>query len=227
MQKLWQQLVRFGFRLLYQEMAWSYDAVSWIVSLGQWRRWQLAALDFLPPATTAPRVLELGHGPGHMLLALAERGYWPVGLDLSPQMGRMARQRTNGRLPLLRARVTAVPLADQAVNAVLATFPTDYIADPQTLAEVKRVLAVNGRFIILPYAQLTGRGPIHRLIELAFRLTGQKQGFSESYSAASEVLALGPLGQALVAAGFVVRPHLVRLPGSVALVVVAGLEMAD
>jgi ubiquinone/menaquinone biosynthesis C-methylase UbiE len=235
MKQAWQQLVRFGFRLLYREMAWSYDAVSWLVSLGQWRRWQAAALDFLPPPADAPVVLEHGHGPGHMLLALAERGYRPIGLDLSAQMGRMARQRVNGRIPLLRATVTAVPLADNAINAVLATFPTDYIIHPQTIAEVKRILAENGRFVILPQAQLTGRGPIHWLIELAFRVTGQRQVVGEPNSVTaepksaiggavaegSEQADLGPLGRALVAGGFVVRQYLVRLPGSVALVVVA------
>jgi hypothetical protein len=103
--------------------------------------------------------------------------------------------------------------------------------DPQTIVEVKRVLAENGRFVILPLAQLTGRGPIHRLIELAFRITGQRQGFSEQYSVASEQWQvaseqqrLGLLGQALVAGGFVVRQHLVELPGSVALVIVARLN---
>lgn len=227
MKQAWQKLVRFGFRLLYQEMAWSYDVVSWLVSLGQWRCWQLAALDFLPPPATAPRVLELGHGPGHMLLTLAERGYRPLGLDLSPQMGRIARQRVNGRIPLLRASVTAVPLADQSVDAVLSTFPTDYIIDPHTLAEVKRVLGENGRLVILPQAQLTGRGPIQRLIELAFHLTGQRQGVSQPYVAGNEVAALGLLGPALVAAGFLVKFHVVRLSGSVVLVVVAWLRTAD
>jgi ubiquinone/menaquinone biosynthesis C-methylase UbiE len=228
MQKVWQRLVRFGFRLLYQEMAWSYDAVSWAVSLGQWRQWQESALAFLPPPATAPRILEIGHGPGHMLLALVERGYYPLGLDLSIQMGQMARRRTNGRIPLLRAGVTAIPLANDSIHAVLATFPTDYIVDPQTIAEVKRVLRENGRYIILPQAQLTGRGPIHRLIELAFRITGQRQLFSEQYSGESEELevksedqALGLLGQALVAGGFVVTQNVVTLPGSMALVIVA------
>jgi ubiquinone/menaquinone biosynthesis C-methylase UbiE len=217
-------LVRFGFRLLYREMAWSYDAVSWVVSLGQWRRWQEAALDFLPPSIEAPRVLEMGHGPGHMLLALVKRGYRPIGLDLSAQMGRMAWRRVNGRIPLIRASVTAVPLVSQSVDAILATFPTDYIIDPQTIAEVKRVLVENGRFVILPLAQLTDRGPVHRLIELAFRVTGQRPAAGEQYSMESEEQNLGLLGQALVAGGFVVRQHLVDLPGSVALVIVAERE---
>ncbi|MFO7536489.1 MAG: class I SAM-dependent methyltransferase [Chloroflexota bacterium] len=235
MQQMWQQLIRFGFRLLYQEMAWSYDAVSWVVSLGQWRRWQEAALAYLPPPATAPRVLEIGHGPGHMLAALADRGYQPLGLDLSEQMGRMARQRTNGRIPLLRARVGAIPLANGSVEAVLSTFPTDYIVAPQTITEIKRVLAENGRFVILPQAHLTGHSPIHRLIELAFRLTGQRPVAGKRYSVSgeqdsvsskklkveSEMCGGGLLVDALTTSGFVVRQHVVKLSGSVALVIVA------
>ncbi|MCB9446672.1 MAG: class I SAM-dependent methyltransferase, partial [Ardenticatenaceae bacterium] len=44
---LWKKLIRFGFRLLYNELAWTYDAVSWLVSLGDWRSWQQAALPFV------------------------------------------------------------------------------------------------------------------------------------------------------------------------------------
>ncbi len=43
MQKLWVGLIKFGFRLLYQEMAWTYDWVSWLVSLGEWRRWDFGS----------------------------------------------------------------------------------------------------------------------------------------------------------------------------------------
>ena len=76
--KLWFTLVGFGFRLLYNEFAWTYDGVSWLVSLGDWRRWQVAALPFI----VGRDVLEIGHGPGHMLLALQNAGFAVVGLDL-------------------------------------------------------------------------------------------------------------------------------------------------
>lgn len=220
MQKQWQQFVRFGFRLLYQEMAWSYDAVSWLVSLGQWRQWQQQTLHFLPPATTAPLVLEIGHGPGHLLVDLAAREYRPIGLDLSTQMGRMARQRTNGRFPLLQASVMAIPLQDGVVDVVLSTFPTDYIINPSTLCEVKRVLRPNGRLIIVPQAKLTGRTPIHRLIELAFRLTGQRTLATDQQVAVDEAT-WGPLHQALTAVGFSLTQHIITLPGSIALVIIA------
>ncbi|MBM4425321.1 MAG: hypothetical protein FJ030_18410, partial [Chloroflexi bacterium] len=33
-------LLRLAFRLLYNEFAFTYDLVSWAVSVGQWRQWQ-------------------------------------------------------------------------------------------------------------------------------------------------------------------------------------------
>ena len=44
---LWKRLVSFGFRLLYHELAWSYDLVAWLVSCGQWQNWGRAALPYL------------------------------------------------------------------------------------------------------------------------------------------------------------------------------------
>jgi ubiquinone/menaquinone biosynthesis C-methylase UbiE len=59
--------VKLGFHLLYHQFAFTYDAVAWFVSLGQWQAWGQAALK----RVRGPRVLEIGHGPGHLLIALA------------------------------------------------------------------------------------------------------------------------------------------------------------
>ncbi len=170
--KLWRSLLQFSFRLLYYELAWTYDVVSWLVSLGEWRKWQQAALPFV----VGERVLELGHGPGHLLGDLAAAGFMATGLDLSPYMGRMAaknlrKARVSGKLT--RGEVQALPFADGSFTTVLATFPTDYILDPQTLGNVWRVLAENGRFIVVPEGHLRGRGIIHKFIAFLFWITGQ------------------------------------------------------
>ncbi len=130
---IWARLVRFGFHLLYNQLAWTYDLVSWLVSFGEWRDWQRAAL----PYVKGPDVLEIAHGPGHMLLALHEAGYRVLGLDLSPQMGRLSRRRLHKagvQIPLLRAKAQNLPLRAQAVDTILVTFPTSFSAgsrDPE------------------------------------------------------------------------------------------------
>ena len=168
--KLWFTLVGFGFRLLYYEFAWTYDVVSWLVSLGDWRRWQLAALPFV----AGRDVLEIGHGPGHMLLALQNARFEVVGLDLSPHMGRQARKRTQRTVPLVCGIVQELPFETAVFDTVLSTFPTDYIVDPATLAAVHRVLRENGRLLIVPEGHLTGDGVVNRFIEWLFAITGQR-----------------------------------------------------
>ena len=83
LQRAWVRLVALGFHLLYHELAWTYDMVSWLVSFGAWRKWQQSAL----PYVRGPAVLELGHGPGHILVQLAGAGYTVVGLDRSHANG--------------------------------------------------------------------------------------------------------------------------------------------
>ena len=101
MQKIWWALLRLGFRLLYHEMAWGYDLVSWIVSLGQWRDWQRVAMGYV----CGPRVLDLAFGTGNLLLDWHATGMTPVGVDLSPQMARIAARKVRARgLPLAPGR---------------------------------------------------------------------------------------------------------------------------
>lgn len=157
-----------AFHWLYTHFAPVYDAVAWAVSLGQWRDWGQAALPYL----SGPRVLELGHGPGHMLAVLAAHGYEAVGLDLSPQMGRLAHRRSPAP-GVVRARAQAAPFAAGSFDGVLSTFPTAYITAPETVAAVYRVLRPGGRLVIVPEARLGGPRPLRAIIDWLYAFTGQ------------------------------------------------------
>jgi len=170
------RLVRFGFRLLYNEMAWSYDTVSWVVSLGEWRSWQRAAIKHLNVERGA-RVLELAHGTANLQIDLRTAGLDSVAVDLSPYMGRIARRKLmrNRIVPkLVRARAQALPFADAAFPAVVSTFPTDFIVEPATLAEVHRILKPGGRLVFVPNGILTRGGIARQGLEVAYRATGQR-----------------------------------------------------
>ena len=167
-------VIKFGFHLLYHELAFTYDAVAWLVSLGQWQAWGRTVLD----RVRGPRVLEIGHGPGHLLIALARSGRRPIGIDLSPQMIRIAQQnirRAGVAAPQVQCRAQALPFRSGEFDSVVATFPSDYIADLATLREVQRVTNGRGRMIVVFGAQLIGREPSKRLIEWLYRLTGQRE----------------------------------------------------
>ena len=149
------RLYRWANHRLYDEFAWAYDVVSWLVSLGHWDGWRRQALSYV----TGGRILEVGFGTGELLIAAAERGWQVSGLDLSPAMQRITAGKMRRRgiwAPRVRGRAQGMPFVDGCFDAIIATFPAEYILDPATLREVARLLrppepekdAPGGRFII-------------------------------------------------------------------------------
>ncbi|HZY44793.1 MAG TPA: methyltransferase domain-containing protein [Anaerolineae bacterium] len=167
------KFLRFVFHLLYNQFAFTYDLVASLVSFGQWKNWGRTSLS----RVHGDRILELGHGPGHLLIALARSGRTPIGIDLSPHMSRIARsnlRRAKLNVPHVRGRSQALPFRSNSFEASVATFPTEYIVDPKTLSEVRRVTNDRGRLVIVAGAQIGTRKPSARLIHWLYRVTGQK-----------------------------------------------------
>ena len=169
----WIKLVRIAFWVLYNPMAWTYDWVSRAVSLGHWRDWQRTAL----PELRGERVLELAFGTGDMLCDLQASQHWAVGLDLSAQMVRIARQKLscgNVCVPLVQGRTQQLPFAGASFDSVVSTFPAEFIAAPDTVGEIARVLRPGGRAVVVVLAQLLPSGLWARFLELLYRITGQR-----------------------------------------------------
>ena len=174
MKGLWRQIVTLGFHLLYNELAWLYDPVSWLSSRGQWRRWQHSIRPYLP---AQGRILEVACGPGHLLIDLAEAGYRAYGLDRSPAMLRLARRRLDRQgqpVRLCQAEAAALPFAAWSFAAVAVTFPTAFVYDPAWLEQLARVLQPGGRAIVVEMAHFVRRDPHSRCLEWLYRVTGQR-----------------------------------------------------
>ena len=170
--------LRFFFRLLYHQFAFTYDLVAAAVSFNRWKDWVMSVLPFIE----GKRILEIGHGPGHLQRILLSRNLFTVGIDESAQMGRLAKRNLRrsvlsarspqlvdyAQINLTRGIAQRLPFRNNAFDMVVATFPTEYITDPNTLAEVKRCLSDRGRLITLPAAI-----PKNPFLDWLFRVTHQ------------------------------------------------------
>ena len=133
--------------------------------MGQWRSWQRSTI----PHLRGPRVLEVGMGTGDLQADLLQAGFEVWGIDASSHMLRRARAKGH-RLGLptsrmVKARAQVLPFPTGYFNSVVSTFPSEYIADPQTLAELSRVLEPGGRLVIVPGGWLKPKGAKARTLE--------------------------------------------------------------
>lgn len=168
------RLARFGFHLLYNRLAFLYDGISWLVSLGRWRCWQRAVMPYLPPAGL---MVELGHGAGGLQVDLLDAGYQTIAFDLSPYMGRLAARKLARRglhTDFVRGDARQLPFMSASIATIVCTFPTDFILASDTLSEIQRVLSEGGQCIIVLAGRLQGGGLARRLIKGLYRLIGQR-----------------------------------------------------
>lgn len=227
---LMKTLLRFFFRLLYHQFASTYDLVAATVSFNRWKDWVISVIPFLE----GNRILEIGHGPGHLQRILFRRGLVAIGIDESPQMGRLAKrnlipkafprysqtqsashpQAAYAQCNLTRGIAQQLPFLNKTFHTVVSTFPAEYIFDPKTLTEAKRVLVSGGRFVILPGAIITGRGVLDRLLAWIFRITGETPpDLAEIIHERSK--------QHFADAGFQVETHEVAVRSSLVFIIVA------
>ncbi|MBK9926777.1 MAG: methyltransferase domain-containing protein [Anaerolineales bacterium] len=184
--------LRIFFYFLYHQFAFAYDLVAAVVSFGHWNNWILEVRPFIE----GTRILEIGHGPGHLQRVLLNRGLVSVAIDESASMGHLAKRnltRLNSassiqssahishihqpgyaQTKLTRGLAQQLPFCDKSFDTVIATFPAEYIADPLTLSEVKRCLSDGGRFIVLLAAM-----PKNPFLSWLFKVTGQASSEAE------------------------------------------------
>lgn len=162
-------LLRCLLNLLYNPLAWAYDGVAWLVSLGRWQAWGRLSVRHLQ----GPLVLDLGHGPGHLLVSLARGGFQPIGVDLSRHQGRLAKRKSASAcvsVPLVNATAVRLPIQDARFNSVVSTFPAEFILYPETILEAARVLVPGGRFVVALGVEPTVPGLLARLVRWLHRV---------------------------------------------------------
>lgn len=197
--------MRVFFHLLYHPFAFTYDLVAAAVSFGQWKNWIAEIIPFLD----GKRILELGHGPGHLQRALLDLGFDSAALDESAQMGRLAARRLGGRHQLARGLAQNLPFADDSFDSVVSTFPTEYIFDPRALESIKRVLRDSGRLVILPVTF-----PKSGFLKWLYKITGESP-FDLSDTLQEKIK------QPFINVGFETQVKIIEVQSSALLVVIA------
>lgn len=132
-----------------------------------------AMLDALP--TASQTVLDLCCGTGLLAGMAAQAGKQPTGLDLSPAMLDVARNKHPG-LGFIRGDATSLPFPDHAFDAATICFalhekPLAVAED--MLAQARRVTRPDGRILVADY-RVTQSAPFTGLlIRLVERLAGR------------------------------------------------------
>jgi len=200
------RFMRLFYHLLYHPFAFTYDFVAAIVSFGKWNDWVYSVIPFI----SGTRILELGHGPGHLQRLLLDRNFSPVAIDESTQMGHIAKRKLGKQQKINRAIAQHLPFASNSFDTIIATFPTEYIFDQKTLADINRCLTNDGRLIVLPVAF-----PKSGFLKWLFKVT------HESPQTASETI-LNKMTDPFTKSGFSTKVESMELKSSTLWIIIAG-----
>ena len=93
------------------------------------------------------RIVDLGCGSGAFTALLQARGFQAVGLDLSPKLISIARQKYPS-VEFLEGDVERLPFSDASFDGVLLSGIVHHLPDPsRCAAEVHRILKPGGHFV--------------------------------------------------------------------------------
>jgi demethylmenaquinone methyltransferase/2-methoxy-6-polyprenyl-1,4-benzoquinol methylase len=165
-------------RQLFATIADRYDFITGFLSYGQDRRWKrrLIQLARLQPSD---RVLDLACGTGDIVFAAAPQVQQAVGLDVTHRMLQLAKRRNPAKAGFhcVTADMLALPFPDRSFTVVTIGYGLRNVPDlQQSLREIRRVLAPNGRVLSLDFNRPSN--PIVRSAYLAYlTVVGSALGF--------------------------------------------------
>jgi ubiquinone/menaquinone biosynthesis C-methylase UbiE len=110
--------------------------------------WEVVELLVREGDLVGRRVLDIGCGTGRVAVALAERGSRVWGVEPEPEMAARARERLS---TVKIAPAERLPFKDGWFERALMQLVIHLVERPQAFAEARRVLAPDGRLVILTF----------------------------------------------------------------------------
>ena len=147
------------FETLYKNR-YLYRFASTVPFAGQWRVWQRQVL----PRIVGHDVLELGCGLGDLLADMLTAGW--VRLRRSAARETLRRRGVGNEATVLLGSAQSLTFNDASFDTVVSTFPSEYIYNPDTIAEIARVLRPGGRLIVIEGANLLPVGLLQPFLML-------------------------------------------------------------
>ena len=144
---------------MFDAIAGRYDSLNRFLSVGFDRRWRRRMVRSLG-LTDTQTVLDLCTGTADVAIALCQADpacRRVIGVDFSTEMLRHGQNKLNtqdliGKVHLLRADGTAIPLPSGSVDAATIAFGIRNIQNPvDALLEIRRVVRPGGRLVILEF----------------------------------------------------------------------------
>jgi ubiquinone/menaquinone biosynthesis C-methylase UbiE len=180
-------------------------AFEWVSGMPQMRWLRQFVVSHATALQDHGEAVDLGCGPGHLVLALARRapGLHLTGVDLSENMLVDAQLSAvqaglGDRVDFRLGNVEKIPFPDQSLELVISTFSLHHWSDPvKVLNEIDRVLKPGGAFYIfdlrrdmaLPFYMLIWFGT-QFIVPAALHQIGEPMGSRNASYTVQEVLDL-------------------------------------
>lgn len=148
---------------MFDQVAYRYDLVNSVLSLGMDRFWRKAVLAAIDPQP-GDKVLDLAAGTGTSSRPFADAGALVVPTDLSFGMVQVGKQRQPD-LSFINADALSLPFADATFDAVTISFGLRNVEEVlSALKEMRRVTKPGGTLVICEFSRPMWR-PFRRVYQ--------------------------------------------------------------
>jgi demethylmenaquinone methyltransferase/2-methoxy-6-polyprenyl-1,4-benzoquinol methylase len=145
-------------RDMFTSIAKDYDKTNDVFSFGMHKGWKTETIK-LAEIKANDKVLDIATGTGD--LALEIKDTYPnsevIGLDFSPGMLEVARERSKGSIEFIEGDALNLPFDDESINKCFISYGIRNVdSTEKCIQEIFRVLKPNGKLVVLETGRPTG-----------------------------------------------------------------------